>query len=156
MHIVLVHPQIPPNTGNVARLCVATGIRLHLVHPLGFNVDEPSVRRAGLDYWEHLQLEEHPSWDEFTGKYPVSQMHFFSKKVERPYTQAQYHKDDLLIFGSETKGLSEEILQKYSAQAWTIPMWGPTRSLNLSTSVGIVAYEALRQITRNFASIPSA
>jgi tRNA (cytidine/uridine-2'-O-)-methyltransferase len=156
MHIVLVQPQIPPNTGNVARLCVATGIRLHLVHPLGFNVDEPSVRRAGLDYWEHLQLEEHASWEEFASKYPVNRMHFFSKKVERPYTQAQYQKDDFLIFGSETQGLSEEILKKYSDRAWTIPMWGPTRSLNLSTSVGIVAYEALRQVTRDFSAIPSA
>ena len=150
MHIVLVHPQIPPNTGNVARLCVATGIRLHLVHPLGFKVDEPSVRRAGLDYWQHLQWEEHESWEAFEKKFPVDRMHFFSKKGDRPYTSAKYQKDDFLIFGSETKGLSEEILKKYSDHTWTIPMWGPTRSLNLSTSVGIVAYEALRQVTGGF------
>jgi tRNA (cytidine/uridine-2'-O-)-methyltransferase len=150
MHIVLVHPQIPPNTGNVARLCVATGLKLHLIHPLGFSVDEPSVRRAGLDYWEHLHWEEHASWEEFEKKNTQARMHFFSKKVERPYTQAKFQKDDFLIFGSETKGLSEEILKKYPDQVWTIPMWGPTRSLNLSTSVGIVAYEALRQVTDGF------
>jgi tRNA (cytidine/uridine-2'-O-)-methyltransferase len=150
MHVVLVHPQIPPNTGNVARLCVATGLKLHLIHPLGFHVDEASVRRAGLDYWGHLQLEEHSCWEDFEKKNFGACLHFYSKKVERPYTQARYQKDDFLIFGSETKGLSEEILAKYSSQVWTIPMWGPTRSLNLSTSVGIVAYEALRQVTGGF------
>lgn len=154
MHIVLVHPRIPPNTGNVARLCVAAGIRLHLVHPLGFEIDDARVRRAGLDYWEYLELEEHPSWEDFETKYAGAVSHFFSKKAERPYTQATYQKDDFLIFGSETQGLSDEILKTYSDRVWTIPMWGPTRSLNLSTSVGIVAYEALRQVSGGFSTPP--
>ncbi|MDX1386967.1 MAG: tRNA (cytidine(34)-2'-O)-methyltransferase [bacterium] len=150
VQIVLYQPQIPPNTGNIARLCVASGSRLHLIYPLGFRLDEPAARRAGLDYWKHLDLEEHASWEDFLSKYKDGRFFFFSKKVKKPYSQADYREGDFLIFGAETVGLPEEILKKYAEHTRTIPMWGKTRSLNLATSVGIVAYEALRQITRDF------
>lgn len=150
VQIVLHQPQIPPNTGNIARLCVAASCRLHLIHPLGFQVDEPATRRAGLDYWKHLDLEEHPSWEAFQTRYQQGSFYFFSKKARRPYSQARYRKGDFLIFGSETRGLPEGILTQFADRTLTIPMWGETRSLNLATSVGIVAYEALRQITGGF------
>lgn len=150
MNIVLFQPQIPPNTGNIARLCVAARCRLHLIHPLGFRADDATARRAGLDYWKFLSLENHSSWEEFCQAYPEGRMHFFSKKANRPYTQVKYQAEDFLIFGSETKGLPDSMLEKYSEELWTIPMWGETRSLNLATSVGIVAYEALRQVTKGF------
>ena len=150
LNIVLHEPQIPPNTGNIARLCVAMGARLHLIHPLGFTTDEAQMRRAGLDYWKFLDWIQHESWKMFFDKHSRCRLHFYSKKATRPYTEARYEKDDFLIFGSETKGLPEEILARHQDQTWTIPMWGPTRSINLATSVGIVAYEALRQITDGF------
>jgi tRNA (cytidine/uridine-2'-O-)-methyltransferase len=150
VQIVLHQPQIPPNTGNIARLCVGASCRLHLIHPLGFRLDEPATRRAGLDYWKYLDLEEHASWEAFQSQYQEGSFFFFSKKARRPYSQARYQKGDFLIFGSETRGLPEDILKQFEARTLTIPMWGETRSLNLATSVGIVAYEALRQITRGF------
>ena len=150
LHLVLYQPQIPPNTGNIGRLCVATACELHLIHPLGFSAEAPAVRRAGLDYWRHLKLTQHEDWRAFRRAHPHARMHFYSKKAERPYTQAPYDSGDFLIFGSETTGLPEEIMEEFRQDLWTIPMWGPTRSLNLATSVGIVTYEALRQITENF------
>ncbi len=150
MNIVLYQPEIPPNTGNIARLCVATQTRLHLIRPLGFETDDATLRRAGLDYWKYLELEYHDDWEAFLAAHPGKRLHFYSKKAQRPYTQAEYQKEDFLVFGSETKGLPDEMLQRYSAQLYTIPMWGPTRSINLATSVGIVLYEGLRQVTNGF------
>ncbi len=150
LNLVLYQPEIPPNTGNVARLCVGAGLRLHLIHPLGFNIDEPAVRRAGLDYWRHLDLQEHKSWESFSQNYPQARLHLFSKKALRPYSQAHFQLNDFLVFGPETRGLPESWLDWPHAQSWAIPMRGPTRSLNLSTSVGIVTYEALRQVSEGF------
>ena len=150
MHVVLYQPQIPPNTGNVARLCVGTRSRLHLIRPLGFSTDDAALRRAGLDYWRYLSLSYHDDWAAFRSAYPEARLHFFSKKAERPYTWAEYRDDDFLVFGCETKGLPEELLREHAESAWQIPMWGETRSLNLSTSVGIVLYEALRQVKHGF------
>lgn len=150
MHVVLHQPQIPPNTGNVARLCVGTQSQLHLIRPLGFSTDDAALRRAGLDYWKHLEVFYYENWEEFLARHPRTNMYFYSKKATRPYTEANYQNEDFLVFGSETKGLPEEMLNQYAAQIRTIPMWGPTRSLNLSTSVGIVLYEALRQVHRGF------
>jgi len=148
MNVVLHQPQIPPNTGNVARLCVATRSPLHLIKPLGFATDDATLRRAGLDYWRHLELYYYEDWEDFAASHRGKGLHFYSKKVPRPYTEAKYADDDFLIFGSETEGLPEAILAKHAERSWTIPMWGPTRSINLATSVGIVLYEALRQVRR--------
>lgn len=154
LHLVLYQPQIPPNTGNIGRLCVATGSKLHLIHPMGFQVDGASVRRAGLDYWEHLALAEYENWQVFCETHPRGRFHYYSKFATAPYTQVPYQKGDFLVFGSETQGLPQEFHQIYANEMWGIPMWGPTRSLNLATSVGIVTYEALRQITQNFTNLP--
>ena len=145
MKIVLYQPQIPPNTGNIARLCVATETTLHLIKPLGFSTDDATLKRAGLDYWQYLKLEYHESWADFLKKHSKPRLHLLSKKAQRPYTQVQYNAEDFLVFGAETTGLPEALLAEYADSTATIPMWGPTRSLNLSTSVGIVLYEALRQ-----------
>ena len=150
MNVVLHQPQIPPNTGNIARLCVATRTHLHLVRPLGFSTDDATLRRAGLDYWQYLELSYYEDWEDFCRRHPLARMHFYSKKAKRPYTLAEYHGDDFLVFGSETKGLPEGMLARYAEQLWTIPMWGPARSINLATSVGIVLYEALRQVHDGF------
>ena len=149
MNIVLVHPEIPPNTGNIARLCAATGIPLHLVGPLGFRLTDSRVRRAGLDYWDWVEIRRHASLEEFLGPMPEERLYFFSKRATRSYTQARYQDGDFLVFGSETRGLPEWALDKYSARLFTIPMLRPeVRSLNLSNAVAIVCYEALRQIGR--------
>lgn len=150
MNIVLCQPQIPPNTGNIARLCVATKTRLHLVRPLGFSTDDAQLKRAGLDYWQFLEIYYYDDWEHFLRSNPDASMYFFSKKAKHLYTQVGYQDSDFLVFGSETKGLSQEMLDRYSERLCTIPMWGPTRSLNLSTSVGIALYEALRQVHRGF------
>ena len=145
MHVVLYQPRIPPNTGNIARLCVATRTVLHLIRPLGFSTDDSQLKRAGLDYWEHLEIHYHDDWDAFVRDRPQGNLFFFSKKAAKPYTRARYGEGDFLVFGSETDGLPEELMRRHESGLYTIPMWGPTRSLNLSTSVGIVLYEALRQ-----------
>lgn len=150
MHVVLYQPQIPPNTGNIARLCVATRSVLHLIKPLGFATDDATLRRAGLDYWRHLELYYYEGWEDFLQKQAGARMYFYSKKASRPYTAVAYQEGDYLVFGSETQGLPDDILANYADRTLTIPMWGPTRSINLSTSVGIVLYEALRQIHRGF------
>lgn len=150
MHVVLYQPQIPPNTGNIARLCVATRSVLHLVHPLGFKTDDATLKRAGLDYWQYLEVHHHTSWPDFLAAYPRASLYFYSKKVSKPYTFARYEKDDFLVFGAETTGLPDAILQEFADSTYCIPMWGQTRSINLGTSVGIVLYEALRQVHRGF------
>lgn len=145
-NIVLVEPEIPPNTGSVARLCGATNSILHLVHPLGFSTDDKHLKRAGLDYWPQVQICHWPDWETFRAAQDRSRLFLFTTKVERPYWQATFTFGDFFVFGRETKGLPEEILALHSDRCYTIPMSNPQiRSLNLAMSVGIVLYEALRQ-----------
>jgi len=152
LHIALIEPQIPPNTGNVARLCAATGCALHLVEPLGFRIDDRELRRAGLDYWESVDLTLHPSLDEFMSATAAHRRWFFSTHATRPYTDGAYDLGDFLIFGKETTGLPKELLAQNAGRAMRIPMRGEAvRSLNLSTAVGIVAYAALAKL--NFPSL---
>jgi len=146
LHVVLVAPEIPPNTGNIARLCAASGCRLHLVEPLGFSLEDRYLKRAGLDYWPWLDYRQWPDLATVCREHAGTPMHYFSSRVGRPYTRAPYAVGDMLVFGNESGGLPERVLRDNAARTYTIPMWGCVRSLNLSTSVGIVAYEALRQI----------
>jgi len=147
LHIVLIEPEIPPNTGNIARLCAATGIHLHLVGRLGFSLDDRYLKRAGLDYWPAVQLRR---WDDFPAlqaAYPQARFWYTSKKAGNSYTGVDYQKGDFLVFGKETKGLPEDILAEAGGRAIRIPIFTESvRSLNLSTAAGIVAYEALRQL----------
>ena len=149
LNIVLVEPEIPQNTGNIARTCAATGSKLHLVHPLGFKITEKEVKRAGLDYWDKVEIEEHNSFESFLSKYnpSLNNMFFLTTKGKKVYSDIDYHAMDevFILFGKETKGLPENILLKYFDQAIRIPMRENLRSLNLSNSVAIVAYEILRQ-----------
>lgn len=152
INIVMVEPEIPQNTGNIARTCAAIGAKLHLVHPLGFNISEKAVKRAGLDYWDKVEIEEHDSFKEFLEKYKPEEnnMFFSTTKGKHVYSEPNYSKmkEVFLLFGKETKGLPEEILQKYINKTIRIPMRKTLRSLNLSNSVSIVVYEVLRQ--KNF------
>ena len=144
--IVLVEPEIPPNTGNIARTCGATGSVLHLIKPLGFSLSEKAVRRAGLDYWEHVDIHVHDSWEAFLHTHGDQRMFFFSTKTSTPYTDATFLPGDLLVFGPETRGLPKELLASNPTQVLTLPMQeGKVRSLNLATTAGTVLYEALRQ-----------
>ncbi len=149
INIVMVEPEIPQNTGNIARTCAATGAKLHLVHPLGFSISDKAVKRAGLDYWDKLEIEEHTSFKEFLEKYKPEEnnMFFATTKGKHVYSEPDYSKMDevFLLFGKETKGLPEDILQKYIDKTIRIPMRETLRSLNLSNSVSIVVYEVLRQ-----------
>ena len=149
INIVLVEPEIPQNTGNIARTCAATGSKLHLVHPLGFNITEKEVKRAGLDYWDKVEIEEHESFEKFLEKYnpTTTNMYFLTTKGKKVYSDIDYSKMDevFILFGKETKGLPEDILLKYFNNAVRIPMRETLRSLNLSNSAAIVAYEILRQ-----------
>ena len=146
LHVVLIEPEIPQNTGNIARLCVAAGARLHLVGPLGFSLDEKAVRRSGMDYWDRLDLRTWNAWEELQGAHPKGRFHFFSSKVKRPYWEASFADGDFLVFGRETRGLPASLLAAHPGASLTIPMTEGTRSLNLATSAGIVLYEAVRQI----------
>lgn len=145
MHIVLVNPEIPQNTGNIARTCAATGARLHLIKPLGFELSDRYLKRAGLDYWHMMQFETHESWPDFLRQYPHARLHFATTKAPRDYCQVSYGPDDFLVFGRETKGLDEELLARHYDQCIRIPMRADARSLNLSNSVAVTLYEALRQ-----------
>ncbi|MDR1727117.1 MAG: tRNA (cytidine(34)-2'-O)-methyltransferase [Acidobacteriota bacterium] len=146
VHIVLYRPEIHPNTGNIARLCAANGLPLHLVGALGFRIDDRSVRRAGLDYWPHVDLRREADLDEIRALLPESRFFYFSAHAERPYTDVRYRDGDCLVFGPETKGLDPELLRANPGHALRIPMkTSNVRCLNLSSSVAIVAYEALRQ-----------
>lgn len=142
-HVALVHPEIPQNTGNAGRLCLAVGARLHLVHPLGFQTDEKAVRRAGLDYWKHVDVVEHADLDAFFVWVGDRTCHYHSSHGERSYRQAPYAPDDVLVFGRESVGLPPELAARGS---WRIPMVGATRSINLSNAVAVVAYAALERI----------
>ena len=145
-HIVLIEPEIPPNTGNIARLCAATGTTLHLVGKLGFSIDDKHLKRAGLDYWEAVNLFQWTNLDELQAAYPEGRFWYTSKKAAKTHIQAEFQAGDFLVFGKETLGLSEELLQRNADQSIRIPIASPiVRSLNLSTSAGIVLYEALRQ-----------
>ena len=149
LNIVLVEPEIPQNTGNIARTCAATGAKLHLVKPLGFEISDKYLKRAGLDYWDKLEIEEHNNLDSFLKKYAPEKnnMFFVTTKGKHCYSDINYSKFDtiFLLFGKETKGLPENLLTKYIDFAIRIPMRKTLRSLNLSNSVSIVAYEVLRQ-----------
>ena len=150
LHIVMVEPEIPQNTGNIARTCAITGAKLHLVHPLGFDISEKSVRRAGLDYWDKLEIEEHESLEKFLEKYPPenNNMFFATTKGKQVYSDVDYSQMEevFILFGKETKGLPEWLLEKYlNTKTIRIPMLPTLRSLNLSNSVAIITYEILRQ-----------
>ena len=144
-NVVLVNPQIPPNTGNIGRLCVNTGARLHLIKPLGFDISDKAVKRAGLDYWHKLDLKVWESLEEFVASVDLNRCYFATTKATRYYFDVEYKPGDFLIFGSETKGLPMELMQKRWQNAITIPMSKEGRSLNLAVSVGIILYEAIRQ-----------
>jgi tRNA (cytidine/uridine-2'-O-)-methyltransferase len=147
MHIVLFEPEIPPNTGSVARLCAATLTPLHLIEPLGFKIDDKHLKRAGLDYWEFVELHVHKSWDIFQKDARPDRLLYFTKKATRSYTVVDYRNDDYLVFGPETRGLPELLLAANAERSYRIPMMGRgVRSLNLSNAVSIVLYEGLRQL----------
>src|SRR6185295_9221489 len=146
--VALIEPEIPPNTGNIARLCGATFTPLHLVGKLGFRTDDKAVRRAGLDYWNEVEIHYHLNIEYLYAALPQSRFLYFTTKAKRTYTSFRFAAGDCLVFGSETRGLPEELLRANWDRALTIPMPNPrVRSLNLATSVGIVLYEALRQVT---------
>ena len=149
LHIVLVEPEIPANTGNISRTCSVTGAALHLVHPLGFDISEKQVRRAGLDYWDELELYEYNSFDEVREKYPDGKFYYCSTKAKNTYSGVDYTQNPdaeiFLVFGKETKGLPEDLLKANYESCIRIPMRENMRSLNLSNSVAIIAYEVLRQ-----------
>ncbi len=150
LHIVMVEPEIPQNTGNIARTCAAIGAKLHLVKPLGFEISDKYLKRAGLDYWDKLDIEIHESLHEFLEKYPPEKnaMYFSTTKGKQCYSDMDYTKSEeiFILFGKETKGLPEDLLQKYIDNTIRIPMREHLRSLNLSNSVAIVAYEVFRQV----------
>lgn len=149
LNIVLVEPEIPSNTGNISRTCSVIGAALHLVHPLGFDISEKAVKRAGLDYWDELSLFEYQSFDEVRQKYPNGKFYFCTTKAKNTYSRTKFPLDDdadiFLVFGKETKGLPEELLRENIETSIRIPMKENKRSLNLSNSVAIIAYEVLRQ-----------
>lgn len=153
INIVLVEPEIPQNTGNIARTCAATGAKLHLVHPLGFDISEKQVKRAGLDYWDKVEIEEHESLEKFLEKYPTKEnhMYFLTTKGHKCYTEVDFSKFEevFIVFGKETKGLPESLLLENLDTAIRIPMKKTLRSLNLSNSAAIVTYELLRQADFN-------
>ncbi len=148
-NIVLWEPEIPPNTGNVARTCAVTGSKLHLIEPLGFSLDEKNLKRAGLDYWNNLDITIYANYEEFLSTFNGNNIYFTSTKCTRPYTEIAYQPGDFLVFGPETRGIPEDILKKYANQCIKIPMRPGLRSLNLSNSVAIVVYEAWRQNSFN-------
>lgn len=147
LHVALVEPEIPPNTGNVARLCAATGCQLHLVEPLGFRIDDRELKRAGLDYWSHLGVAVHASLDAFLDATAHLERWYFSTRAQRPYAQAPFARGDVLVFGRETKGLPDALLRAHPDRALRIPIRpGTVRSLNLATAAGVVTYAALERI----------
>lgn len=145
MNIVLHEPEIPANTGNIGRTCVATGTSLHLIKPLGFDISDKAVRRAGMDYWKELDLHVYEDFEEFVEKNPGARIYMATTKARKAYTEVEYKENDFIMFGKESAGIPEEILVKYEDTSVRIPMIGEIRSLNLSNSVSIILYEALRQ-----------
>lgn len=147
LHVALVEPEIPPNTGNIARLCAATDTSLHIVGVTGFRMDDRTLKRSGLDYWEFVELHRHIDLGELYTALPDSRFVYLTTRSDRPYTEWRFQDGDCLVFGPETRGLPEKVLAANAERCLTIPMPNPNvRSLNLSTSVGIVLYEAIRQL----------
>ena len=146
LHVVLVEPEIPPNTGNIARLCFASGTRLHLVEPLGFSLDAKTLRRAGMDYWEQCDVKVWPSFEALRQKSAGARFLFLTRKSSRVYWEERFEEGDHLVFGRETKGLPESLLAMNAQYCMKIPMRPEARSMNLATSAGIVLYEAIRQL----------
>jgi tRNA (cytidine/uridine-2'-O-)-methyltransferase len=146
LHVALIEPKIPPNTGNIARLCAATDTPLHLVEPLGFAIDDAQLRRAGLDYWSEVDLWVHPHWRAFREAMSRERCLYFSANASRSFWEAPFVANACLVFGSETEGMPPRILEKYPERCFRIPMPGRVRSLNLATAVGIVLYEGLRRV----------
>ncbi len=144
LHIALMEPEIGPNTGNIGRLCLGIDAQLHLIHPLGFDTSDKAVRRAGLDYWKHVSVVEHADAEEFWTWAEGREVHLFSTKSNRPYTQTPWTPGNVLLFGPESRGLPEDLIA--SRGAWTIPMKGPIRSLNLANAVAVAAYGALQHL----------
>ncbi|MGI5931336.1 MAG: tRNA (uridine(34)/cytosine(34)/5-carboxymethylaminomethyluridine(34)-2'-O)-methyltransferase TrmL [Eubacterium sp.] len=145
LNVVLYEPEIPFNTGNIGRTCVATGTRLHLIEPLGFRINAKELKRAGMDYWQDLDVTRYVNYQEFLDRNPGARIYMATTKGQNVYTDVSYEEDCYLMFGKESGGIPEEILAHHRAQCIRIPMMGDTRSLNLSNSVSIVLYEALRQ-----------
>lgn len=145
MHIILHQPEIPANTGNIGRTCVATGTSLHLIEPLGFRLDEKSIKRAGMDYWEHLDVTRYINYAEFKEKHPGAKIWMATTKAKHVYTDVSFGADDYIMFGKESGGIPEEILVENEETCIRIPMLEQIRSLNLSNAAAIVLYEALRQ-----------
>lgn len=146
LQVALIEPRIPPNTGNIARLCAATDTALHLIGPLGFALDDAEMRRAGLDYWEAVELWVHAGWRDFRAAMSRERCLYFSANAEQPFWDAPFRANSCLVFGNETDGMPERILEKHPEQCFRIPMGPAVRSLNLATAAGIVLYEALRQL----------
>lgn len=144
--VALIEPQIPPNTGNIARLCAATDTTLHLIQPLGFSLRDDQLKRAGLDYWDTVDLWIHPNWQEFRAAISRPRCLYFSSHGSRSYLGAPFRENSVLVFGNETAGMPERIREKHPDDVFRIPMRPPVRNLNLATSVGIVLYEALRKL----------
>lgn len=145
LNIILHQPEIPANTGNIGRTCVAAGAKLHLIEPLGFHLDEKSVKRAGMDYWEHLDVTRYINFEEFLKKNPGAKIWMATTKAKRVYSDVEFRPDDFIMFGKESAGIPEEILVEHEETCIRIPMLPEIRSLNLSNSVAVVLYEALRQ-----------
>lgn len=145
LNIVLFEPEIPANTGNIGRTCVATGTRLHLIEPLGFSLSEKSIKRSGMDYWKDLDVTTYVNFEDFLERNPGAKLYMGTTKAKKTYTEVSYEPDCFIMFGKESAGIPEEILVDYEETAIRIPMIGEIRSLNLSNSVAIVLYEALRQ-----------
>lgn len=145
LHVALIEPQIPPNTGNIARLCAATDSSLHLIGRLGFSLEDRDLRRAGLDYWEHVDLWVHPEWRAFRSAISRERCFYFSARAEQSLWDAVIPVNSCLVFGNETQGLPDRILEKHPERCYRIPMEGPVRSLNLANAVSVALYEAIRQ-----------
>lgn len=145
MNVVLLEPEIPANTGNIGRTCVATGTKLHLIEPLGFSLSEKALKRAGMDYWSQLDVERYVNYEDFLQRNPGAKIYMATTKAKKIYSEASYEPDCYIMFGKESAGIPEEILVEHPEECVRIPMIGETRSLNLSNSVAIVLYEALRQ-----------
>ena len=145
LNIVLYEPEIPANTGNIGRTCVATGTKLHLIEPLGFSLSEKALKRAGMDYWSQLEVERYVNYEDFLQRNPGAKIYMATTKAKKIYLEASYEPDCYIMFGKESAGIPEEILVEHPEECVRIPMIGETRSLNLSNSVAIVLYEALRQ-----------
>jgi tRNA (cytidine/uridine-2'-O-)-methyltransferase len=159
LHVVLYKPEIPPNTGNIGRTCVAVGAKLWMIKPLGFDIDEKARRRAGLDYWEHIEWDLLDAWENLPTvldtQVRAGRCWFFSKRATRLYTEIVYQPGDMLVFGSESSGLPDAIFEHYPEQMVTIPMRTPVRSINLSAAAAVAMYEAVRQFhTRGIESPP--